>query len=206
MVNLRILSVVTTGLSVALIVILLTRGCDKPTEKPQDETLWRDVVEKREAVIREKDSIIATIVKERQLDSLKHDRAVTSLKQREFTLIRKLKAANADIQVISDSLPRVKRYVDLADSTIAIKDSLYTQAVNHSIALDSLYRIEVAALGQKNVAQQAVNEEYKARVVSLENKLSRSEKRLDRKKKFNRVLLGVSGGLAAAIAVMTLTN
>jgi hypothetical protein len=43
-------------------------------------------------------------------------------------------------------------------------------------------------------------------VTDLTNENSKLERKLTRKKTGNRLLLGIAGGLAAAIGVMTLTN
>lgn len=202
----RLLSILSSSLAVFFAVMWLSRGCDKPTEKPQDETLWRERVEQREAVIREKDSIIAAIVKERHLDSLKHDRAVAGLKTREATLIRKLKAANSDIQTIADSLPRVKRYIELADSTIATKDSIYSQELNHRFMMEKSYRFELAQMADKHLNQEQISKTLETRVIALEKQNADLTKKLERKKRGNRIWAGIALGLGAAIGVMSLSQ
>lgn len=204
--NWRLSTTILSGLAVFFLIMWLSNSCDKPTEKPQDEILWRERVEQREAVIREKDSIIATITKDRQIQARKHDSVSSSLKQRELALIRKLKEANADIQVIADSLPKVARYIELADSTIATKDSIYHRELNHRFMMEKSYQFEIAAIGEKHVQQVAISEEYAARVEQLSKQNVRLEKRLERKKRGNRILLGVAAGLGAAIAVMSLSQ
>jgi hypothetical protein len=203
--NLRLLSVISTSVAVFAIVMLLSRGCDKPKTLP-DTTPWRERVESLEAQMRDRDSLIQEIIEKRTSDSLEHSRVTTGLKMRETALVRKLKAANADIQVIADSLPKVARYIELADSTIAVKDSLYTQEVNHGISTESLYKSEIAAMADKYVKQVQVSEELTTVVTDLTTENSKLSKKLERKTRFNRVLIGVGAGLAAAIGVMTLTN
>jgi hypothetical protein len=203
--NLKLLSVISTIVAVFAIVMLLSRGCDKPKTLP-DATPWRERVETLETQIRYRDSLIQEIIEKRHLDSLEHSRAVSGLKMREVALVRKLKAANADIQVIADSLPKVARYIELADSTIAVKDSLYTREVNHGISTEALYKSEIAAMADKYVKQVQVSEELTTVVTDLTNENSKLSKKLERKTRFNRVLLGVVGGLGAAIAVITLSQ
>jgi phage protein D len=203
--NLKLLSVISTSVAVFAIVMLLSRGCDKPNTLP-DTTPWRERVESLEAQIRDRDSLIQEIIEKRHTDSVEHLRVTTGLKSREAALVRKLKAANADIQVIADSLPKVARYIELADSTIAVKDSLYTREVNHGISTEALYKSEIAAMADKYVKQVQVSEELTTVVTDLTNENSKLSKKLERKTRFNRVLIGVGAGLAAAIGILTLTQ
>jgi hypothetical protein len=206
--NLKLLSVISTSVAVFAIVMLLTRGCDKPETQPEDGriALLNRSIQRANDIIRAQEDTIIAIRKERQTDSLKHLEVTKGLKMREVALVRKLKAANADIQVIADSLPKVARYIELADSTIAVKDSLYTQEVNHGISTEALYKSEIAAMADKYVKQVQVSEELTTVVTDLTNENSKLERKLTRKKTGNRLLLGIAGGLAAAIGVMTLTN
>jgi hypothetical protein len=203
--NLRLLSIISTSVAVFAIVMLLTRGCDKPTTPP-DATPWRERVETLDAQIRERDSIIQEIREKRHIDSLEHSRAVSGLKMREVALVRKLKAANADIQVIADSLPKVARYIELADSTIAVKDSLYTQQVNHGISTEALYKSEIAAMADKYVKQVQVSEELTTAVTELTNENGKLSRKLERKRTGNKILAGVAAGLGAALGVIILTS
>lgn len=202
----RLLSILSSGLAVFFLIMWITKGCDKPTEKPQDEILWRERVEQREAVIREKDSIIATITKDREIQARKHDSVSSSLKQRELALIRKLKEANADIQVIADSLPKVARYIELADSTIATKDSIYHRELNHRFMMEKSYQFEIAQLGDKHVKQVEISKVLETKVIDLQNDNDKLERKLERKKRGNRLLGGIAAGMAAAIAVITLSQ
>ena len=204
--NLRLLSTVTTGLSVALLALLLLRGCDKPETAPKDETEWRTVVDSLNREISDRDRAILNVRQKRAVDSLENLRVTTGLKKREAALVAKLKEAKADIQEIADSIPKVARYVHLTDSTIAVKDSLYNHEVERRLSEESSFRYEIDELGKKNVQQVQLSEEYKARAESSERKLQRSEKRLERKKLGNRILLGVAAGLGAAVAVMSLSQ
>jgi hypothetical protein len=193
------------GLAVLFCVLWLTRGCDKPDTKP-DATPWRERVDTLEAQIRERDSLIQEIREKRTSDSLEHLRVTTGLKSREAALVRKLKEANADIQVIADSLPKVARYIQLADSTIAVKDSLYTQEVNHGISTEALYKSEIAQLAATNVHQQQISSILETKVMGLESENSKLSKKVERKKTGNRLLLGIAGGLAAAVTILTLSQ
>lgn len=204
--NWRLSTTILSGLAVFFLIMWITKSCDKPTEKPQDEILWRERVEQREAVIREKDSIIATITKDREIQARKHDSVSSSLKQRELALIRKLKEANADIQVIADSLPKVARYIELADSTIATKDSIYHRELNHRFMMEKSYQFEIAQLADKHVKQVEISKLLETKVIDLQNDNDKLERKLERKKRGNRLLTGIAAGMAAAIAVITLTQ
>lgn len=204
--NLRILSIVTTGLAVLFLVLLLTRGCDSPTTPPSDSQLWREKVAMREAVIKEKDSIIAAISEKRELETSEHLRVTTGLKQREAALVRKLKEANADIKVIADSLPRVARYIELADSTIAVKDSLYIRELNHSLATEALYKSEIAAMGEKYLSEQQKSAELVTTVTDLESQNGKLSKQLKRKQGWNNFWKGLAAGAIAAGTVVIITS
>ena len=64
----------------------------------------------------------------------------------------------------------------------------------------------MATLADKNVVQKEINEILETKVTGLEGENKKLAKKVERKTKFNRVLLGVGAGLAAAIGVMALTN
>lgn len=204
--NLRILSTVTTGLSVALLALLLLRGCDKPETAPQDETLWRVKVEQREAVIREKDSVIASLNSLRRTEKIRH--TSDSIKQTKAIagIFKRYSEALKEVQQISDSSGRIERYVSVTDSLLSAKDSLYASEVNHRIALEQLHSFEMAAMAKKNILQVEVSEEYRNRAEISERKLARLERRFERKRKFNHVLLGIVGGLAASTTILILTE
>lgn len=198
--NLRILSTVTTGLSVALLALLLLRGCDKPVTAP-DNTNYR-VEDSLKREISNRDRVILNVRQKRAVDSLENLRVLNGLQMRNKAMSEKLKVVEAKVPESAE----FDRYVELVDSTFAVKDSLYAQAVNHSVALDSLYRIEVAALAAKNVLQQEVSEEYRNRVEQLANQNVRLEKRLERKKRGNRIWAGIALGLGAAVGVLSLSQ
>lgn len=197
---------ISTGVAVLFMVLFFTKSCDRPVTKPDDGVAWRLRVDSLSRLISNRDTAILHVRQKKALDSIQNLEAVNRLKIREASLVRKLKEANADIQEIADSLPKVRRYVELADSTIAVKDSLYIQAVNHTIALEQFYKLETAALAQKNVIQVQLSDQYKARVDELGKENARLGKKLERKKVGNRILLGVSAGLLTAVGVMALTN
>lgn len=204
--NWRLYTTVLSGACGALLALLLLRGCDKPVTAPQDETEWRIVVDSLNREISDRDRAILNVRQKRAVDSLENLRVTTGLKRREAALMVKLKEAKADIKEIADSIPKVAKYVHLTDSTIAVKDSLYNHEVERRLSEESSFRYEIDELGKKNVQQVQLSEEYKARAESSERKLQRSEKRLDRKRKFNHVLLGIVGGLAASTTILILTE
>jgi hypothetical protein len=185
--------VISTGLAVFFAVMWLTGSCDKPVTRPSDNELWRQKVTALNATIDVKDSIIQAISQKRHIDSVKHLKVTTGLQMREKALVAKLKAANADIKEISDSLPKVKRYVELADSTIAVKDSLYMNEVHHNFMNEKSY-------------QKQISNKLTTVVTDLEDKNFKLARKLERKKTGNRILLGIGGGLAAALAIITLTQ
>lgn len=200
------ITVVAISGAVFFAVLWMTGSCDKPNTPASDETEWRQRVVQLQYQIQERDSLIATIREKRSVDSLKHLLASNELKSREAALVRKLKAANADIQVIADSLPKVARYIELADSTIQIKDSLYIQQVNYGIATEALYRSEIAALATKNIQQVQVSQLLETKVTDLTNQNTKLARKLERKRTGARILGGVAAGLGAALGIVILTS
>lgn len=204
--NLRILSIITSGLSVFFLVLLLTRGCDKPTSKPDDNELWRERVRQRDEVIRVKDSIIAAITQKRTVDEAKFAKTETALQGQIKAKDKSLAQARQDIAKFRTQIPQVETFVVKADSAIAVRDSLINAMGMRMRAAEWSYKEELRVMGERNVVQRQVSELQATKIIDLESRNDKLTRKLERKKKFNRVLLGVAGGLGAAIAVMTLTN
>lgn len=200
------LPVISTAVAVFAIVMWLGKCEDYPKTKPEDTTLWRNKVEQLQEVIQEKDVIIAQITAKRDSVNALHSREVSGLQMREKALVRKLKEANADIQVIADSLPKVARYIELADSTIAVKDSLYTVERNHGIATEALYKSEIAQMAARHLHQEKISSILEMRVMELQDQNGKLSKRLERKKKGNRLLGGIALGLGAALGLIIATQ
>lgn len=200
------ITILAISAAVFFAVLWMTGSCDKPTTPPSDNTIWRDKVAQREEVIREKDSVILTL--ERLVVTLKKERTSDSSRLTKVATVNfnRYKQAKEDIRQLRDSLPVVRAFVEAADSLIAAKDSLYLQEVGHRIAMEQLYEIQIAELGQKNVVQQQISQLLESKVVDLEGQNAKLSKRLERKKRGNRLLLGIAAGLGAAIAVITLTQ
>ena len=200
--NLRILSTVTTGLSVALLALLLLRGCDKPETAPQDEKEWRTMVDSLNREISDRDRVIREVREKRALDSIENNRVTSGLVMRNKALFKKLKEAETKVLESAE----FDRYVELVDSTIAVKDSLYNHEVERRLSEESSFRYEIDELGKKNVQQVQLSEEYEARVEQLVKQNVRLEKRLERKKKGTRIWAGIALGLGAAVGVLSLTE
>lgn len=197
---------ISTFVAVFAVALLLLRGCDKPVTAPQDETLWRVKVEQREAVIREKDSVIASLNSLRSAEKIRH--TSDSIKQTKAMagIFKRYSDARNEVQQLSDSTGRIGRYVSVTDSLISAKDSLYTSEVNHRIALEQLHSFEMAAMAKKNILQVEISEEYKARAEISERKLQRSEKRLERKKVWNTIWKSTTAAFVAVTTVLILTE
>lgn len=204
--NWRLSTTILSGLAVFFLIMWITKGCDKPTTPPEDTELWREKVAQREGVIKTKDSIIASLQASRNDEKIRY--TSDSLKQVEVVsgIFKRYSEAKQEVQQITDSTGRIAAYVSVTDSLLQAKDSLYRQEVGHRLALEKLHNVEVAAMAARNVQQVELSQEYAARVASLENKLQRSEKRLERKKLGNKILLGVAAGLGAAVTVMSLSK
>lgn len=204
--NFRLISILLSGACVALLVMLLTRGCDKPVTPPSDDTLWRDKLEQANKVIAEQAEVIAAVQASRNDEKIRY--TSDSLKQVEVVarIFKRYSEAKQEVQQITDSTGRIAAYVSVTDSLLQAKDSLYRQEVGHRLALEKLHNVEVAAMAARNVQQVELNQEYEARIDALERKSARLEKRFERKRKFNHVLLGIVGGLAASTTVLILAE
>lgn len=204
--NLRILSIITSGLSVFFLVLLLTRGCDKPTTKPDDNELWRERVRQRDEVIRVKDSIIAAITQKRTVDEAKFAKTETALQGQIKAKDKSLAQARQDIAEFRTQLPQVETFVVKADSAIAVRDSLINAMGMRMRAAEWSYKEELRVMGERNVVQRQVSELQATKIIDLESRNDKLSKRLERKKKFNRVLGGVALGLGAALGLIIATQ
>lgn len=204
--NTRLISIISTSVAVFLAVLLLTRGCDKPTTKPDDSEAWRERVSELNFHIQVRDARIDSL--QRLVAALKIDRSSDSsrLTKAVQTISRSYSRAKAEVQHLRDSIPEVNALVVAADSLIAAKDSLYGQEVSHRYMAEKLYEQTIAELGAKNVRQQQISQLLETKVVDLENQNGKLSKKLDRKRTGNRVLLGIGAGLAAAVGILTLTQ
>jgi heme exporter protein D len=161
-----------------------------------DVTQWRTRIERLQA-----DSIAArarqdSILAKRSKDEANWKSRENGLKIENRNLDRKLAQARVTIAPVIDSMPQVKRYADLADSTIAARDSTINAFGMRMRAMEVSHRDEVRELGKKHVAAVGLSQEYAGRVAELESKLRKSERR----RKFNRtVMLIMTGGLATVI-------
>lgn len=204
--NLRLLSIISTSVAVFAIVMLLTRGCsDKPTTPP-DPTPWRQRVEVLTKQNEIKDARIDSL--QRLVDTMKKDMHSDSTRLTKVATVNfnRYRQAVAEVKHLRDSFPQVNTLVLAADSVIAAKDSLYNQEVGHRIAIEHLYEIQIAEMADRNVVQKQISQLLESKVIDLEQQNSKLAKRLERKRTGNRVLLGIAGGLAAAVTILTLSQ
>lgn len=198
--------IVSTGLAVFFAVLLLTRGCDRPTTKPDDNELWRQKVKALNATIDEKDSIIATLRKNRIVDEVKFLQSEAALKGQIKAKDKTLTQARQDIALIRTQMPQVEAFVVKADSAIAVRDSLINAIGMRMRAAEYSYKEELRLMGERNVVQVQISQLLETKVTDLTNQNTKLARKLEKKKRGNRLLLGLAGGLGAAIAVMTLTQ
>lgn len=206
--NTRLLSIISTGMAVFFAVLLFTRSCDPPTTPPDDP-------EKRELLDR-----VAELEEDIQLtkDSLRQNEALQEAQRVRYTsdtlslnrenrrLCVRYNEAKAQVQQLSDTSGRIAAYVHVSDSLLAVKDSTIAVERNNAMVAGKLWQMEVGLIGEKYIKQVEISNEYKARAESLEKKTARLEKRLERKRKGNRILLGVAGGLAAVTTLLIIAE
>jgi hypothetical protein len=78
--------------------------------------------------------------------------------------------------------------------------------VHHNFMNEKSYQKQIAEMGEKNVQQIQISNKLTTVVTDLEDKNFKLARKLERKKTGNRILLGIGGGLAAALAIITLTQ
>jgi hypothetical protein len=198
--------IVSTGLAVFLMVLWLTGSCDKPTTKPSDNELWRQKVASLTATIDEKDSIIATLRKNRIVDEVKFLQSEAALKGQIKAKDKTLAQARQDIAIIRTQSPQVETFVIKADSAIAVRDSLINAIGMRMRAAEYSYKEELRLMGERNVVQVQISQLLETKVTDLTNQNAKLAKKLENKKRGNRLLLGIAGGLAGAIAILTLSQ
>lgn len=194
------------GAAVLFCTLWLLKGCDKPVTKPDDGTEWRAVVESLKADTANLRSELRQKATETRQDSVEHAKVVQS-KNATIARLRSSSAVQrAEVQHVLDSLPKVQAFVDVQDSIIA-------ELTDVNAELSASYKAQVRGLNEQleiHAKIQAKNEEmfreYEARVDQLTNQNERLSKRLERKKRGNRLLLGVSAGLAAAVTLMAISQ
>lgn len=204
--NYHLLTTILSGACVALLVMLLTRGCDKPSTPPSDDTLWREKLQQANKVIAEQAEVIAAVQASRNDEKIRY--TSDSLKQVRVVagIFKRYSEAKQEVQQITDSTGRIAAYVSVTDSLLQAKDSIYKQEVGHRLALEKLHNVEVAAMAARNVQQVEFNQEYAERVNQLTAKNARLERRLERKKLGNRIWAGVALGLGAALGLIITTQ
>lgn len=204
--NFRTLSIISSGIAVCLAVILMLKGCDEPTTPPQDETLWRDVVEK----LKVDTANLRTELRRKAIETRQDSAAHAKVVQAKNVTIARLKSSSAvqraEVQEVLDSLPKVQAFVD-------VQDSIIMGLTDVNAELNASYKAQVRGLNEQleiHAQIQAKNDEmmreYEARAAQLMNQNQRLEKSLTRKRKGNRILLGITFGLGAAVAVMGATQ
>jgi len=192
-----------------LFLILYVQECSRPkvdNSVEQENAAMKTRIAELETGLQEANDSLTQINALRSIENKNAQRDSSRLSIENRRLSVGYSMAKHDIEHLRDSLPALNRYVEAADSLISAKDSLYSAEVRHRMALEELYKSETAALAQKNVIQVQLSEKYAARVDELGKENQRLGKRLERKRKFNNMLLGISGGLLTAVGIMALTN
>lgn len=202
----KLYPIISTFVAVFAMVLLFTRSCDPPATPPEDDNLWREKVAMREQVIQTKDSIIASLQALRDEQKIDYRKDSARLERKAAAIFKRYSEAKAQVQQLSDTTGRIAEYVSISDSLLAVKDSTIAVERNNAMVAGKLWQMEVGLIGEKYMQQVEISNEYKARVDQLSGKVGRLEKRLERKRKFNRILLGVAGGLAAVTTLLIIAE
>lgn len=200
---------IVTASLMTLFFILYLQECSKPDVDDSVET-ENHALKERVAVLESGIKLVNDSLKQiqaaRAIEVSRHTQDSTRQSNQIARLSRGYTKAKQEVQQLQDSSGRIGTYIAASDSLLEAKDSIYRQEVSHRMALELSYKVEIATLGERHVKQVQVSEEYKARTEQLSRQNERLTRRLERKRKFNGVLLGVAGGLAAAVTVMALTE
>lgn len=192
-----------------LFLILYVQECSRPkvdNSVEQENAAMKTRIAELETGLQEANDSLTQINALRSIENKKAQRDSSRLSIENRRLSVGYSRSKQQVQEIQDSTGRISEFVAVTDSLLNAKDSLYYQEVGHRFAMEHLYKVEIATLADKNLIQVQLNEQYAARVDQLTNQNERLSKRLERKRKFSNVLLGISGGLLTAVGVMALTN
>lgn len=123
--------------------------------------------------------------------------ALEGLKTRNRDMSRQLADARKDIQPIIDTSAIVRRYVDLADSTIARRDSTINFMGMTLKAQQFDHKEEVRAMAKENVKLIELNSTYEKFIKRQESDLKKAEKKARRNRTLAVIgtVLGFAGGV-----------
>jgi heme exporter protein D len=191
----------------ALVIIILVlafgwmHSCESKKEVIQtyDDSRLRTRVTKLVADSVRAQAAIDSILSRRAVDTEKFKSSQKALRIENKALDSKLSRARQTIAVLIDSIPQVKRYVELADSTIAKRDEAIAGLELRLDASTVSHLEEVAALGAKRVAAVNLSKEYEQQVAGLQKQLKKSE----RGKRFFRATTLV---MAGAVGILLLAK
>lgn len=198
--------IVSTAAAVFFCVLWLTGSCDKPTTKPDDGELWRDQVAQRDEVIRIKDSIIYALQAREKRIITKANTDSTKWTSENRRLYKDYAKAKEEVKHLRDSIPEIDVLITAADSLLNVKDSLYSQESGRRIAMESLYKTEIAEMADRNIVQKEISSLLESKVTDLTNQNDKLARKLEKKKKGNRLLLGIASGIGAALAITILSQ
>lgn len=165
---------------------ILIQGNDKKFE--QEVSLLKAGISRR-------DSAIATIRKNRTVDSLKYTARISALNASVGHWKKKASEVRPQVERLADSIPVLRAHLEATDSVIAVQDSVISVQRGHITAQARLYEIEIAAMGERHVQAMELVDVWKAAAVDRETNLKRSEKR----KRFWRGVALITGGAVAAL-------
>lgn len=197
------------ALAAVLFFVLYLHQCSQP--RPDDSIEYENIALKERVVvlnaaIQKAGDSLKALQALRDTQRKAYEKDSTILVKQSAALSRRYQTARTRILELEDSTGRIAAFTNTSDSLIAVKDSTIAVERNARMAEGKLHYQELAVLADRNVKQIQISDEYAARVSALESKLTRSEKRLERKRKANGVWKGLALGLGAATAVLILAK
>jgi hypothetical protein len=167
----------------------------KKVEQIQDLTAVRTTIDRlRSDSARSRgrfDSLASRLV----LEQSKSKVSQIALKREIGIRDKTLAEVRVEIAVLMDSLPVVKRYVDAADSSINVRDSLINHLETTLGVQSKLYQEQISAMAARHISTVELSETYRKQVEELQKQVRKQTRR----KKFWRAVAMILGATTAVL-------
>lgn len=170
-------------LGIAVLIIYLMHRDNKMEQelKHGQEIAYRDAVSKIKASYERRDSVN---LEERRLESAHIavlEVSANRLKQANTGLSKELAILRPQIQTQLDTLPAIKRYVELSDSSLKQKDHIIDTLTSQTIAQQQAYDREKSAHDSTRIDFKAATDTLQLQADNLSVLLLKAEKKAKRK-------------------------
>jgi archaellum component FlaC len=160
----------------------------KKVEQIQDLTAFRTTIDRlRSDSARSRGRLV--------LEQSKSKVSQIALKREIGIRDKTLAEVRVEIAVLMDSLPVVKRYVDAADSSINVRDSLINHLETTLGVQSKLYQEQISAMAARHISTVELSETYRKQVEELQKQVRKQTRR----KKFWRAVAMILGATTAVL-------